>query len=449
MSTTRDERGRLLLGGVVLEELARSAEVGTPAYVYDLDAMDADARALTEAFEGAPHLVAYAVKANSAAPIVRSFAKLGLGADVVSGGELLLALGAGIPADRVVMSGVAKSDEELDLALGAGDRGILAVQLESVEEIARVAARARALGRVARVSLRVNPGLDPDEIATHANIATGHDEAKFGVPLARFGEALAAVAARPELDLFGLSSHVGSQFVSTDAYERGAEVLFGLARQALARGARLRTLDTGGGFGIDYGAGCPVRPADFVRRTRARARAHGLEHLTHVVEPGRSLVGAHGVLIASVLQRKTDAPRDDEGFEGGGRDIAGARRWLMIDAGMNDLMRPALYQANHRVAPLGAPGGPTRAVRVVGPVCESSDDFGFHALPTRATGELEGALAAVALLDAGAYGFSMASRYNGRPLAAEVFVRGGRVVALRERAPLAAWAAEALALREE
>lgn len=454
MSTTRDERGRLLLGGVPLEELARQPRVGTPAYVYDLDAMDAEARALTEAFDGAPHLVAYAVKANSAAPIVRSFARLGLGADVVSGGELLLALGAGIPADRVVMSGVAKSDEELDLALGAGDRGILAVQLESVEEIARVAARARALGRVARVSLRVNPGLDPDELATHANIATGHDEAKFGVPLARFGEALAAAAARPELELAGLSSHVGSQFVSTDAYERGAEVLFGLAREALARGARLRTLDTGGGFGIDYGAGCPVRPVDFVRRVRARARAHGLEHLTHVVEPGRSLVGAHGVLLASVLQRKTDAPEGGERGDGGERDEGApeARRWLMIDAGMNDLMRPALYQANHRVASLGAPDGPSRAVRVVGPVCESSDDFGFHALPARdlrPDAGHAGALAAVALLDAGAYGFSMASRYNGRPLAAEVFLRGGRVVALRERAPLAAWAEEALALREE
>ena len=440
MSTTRDERGRLLLGGVALEELARQPRVGTPTYVYDLDAMDAEARALTAVFEGAPHRVAYAVKANSAAPIVRSFARLGLGADVVSGGELILALGAGIPADRVVMSGVAKSDEELDLALGAGDRGILAVQLESVEEIARVAARARAVGRVARVSLRVNPGLDPDELATHANIATGHDEAKFGVPLARFGEALAAAAARPELELAGLSSHVGSQFVSTDAYERGAEVLFGLAREALAKGARLRALDTGGGFGIDYGAGCPVRPVDFVRRVRARARAHGLEHLTHVIEPGRSLVGAHGVLLASVLQRKTDAREGGERERG--ERTPDARRWLMIDAGMNDLMRPALYQANHRVAPLGAPGGPSAPVRVVGPVCESSDDFGFHALPTREGG-------AVALLDAGAYGFSMASRYNGRPLAAEVFLRGGRVVALRERAPLAAWAEEALSVREE
>lgn len=433
MSTTRDDQGRLLLGGVALASLAKAPGVGTPAYVYDLDAMDAEARELIAAFEGAPHLIAYAVKANSAAPIVRSFARLGLGADVVSGGELLLALGAGVPAERVVMSGVAKSDAELDLALGAGDRGILAVQLESVEEIARVAARARALGRVARVSLRVNPGLDPNELATHANIATGHDEAKFGVPLPRFGEALTAVAAHRELELVGLSSHVGSQFVSTEAYEGGAEVLFGLARVALAQGVRLRTLDTGGGFGIDYGAGCAVRPVDFVRRVRARARAHGLEHLTHVVEPGRSLVGAHGVLLASVLQRKTDAV--------GSEAREGARRWLMLDAGMNDLMRPALYQARHRVEPLVASEGRARSVRVVGPVCESSDDFGFHALP-------EGELGGVALLDAGAYGFSMASRYNGRPLAAEVFLRGGRVVACRERAPLAAWAEEALALRE-
>lgn len=434
VSTTRNAAGQLVLGGLSLKDVANDPRFGTPTYVYDLDAMDAEADALRDAFAGHPHLVAYAVKANSAAPIVRSFAKRGLGADVVSGGELLLALGAGISPDAVVMSGVAKSDHEIDLALGAGERGILAVQIESAEEVARIEARAKALGRRARVSLRVNPGLDPGEIDTHANIATGHDEAKFGVPLPRFAEALDRVASSAHLSLEGLTCHVGSQFVSTDAYEGGAKVLFGLVREARAKGVSCNYVDTGGGFGIDYGKGCPVRPADFVRRVRALAEAAGVGDLRHVIEPGRSLVGAHGVLLSRVIQRKTDA------ISGSSEP---ARHWLMVDAGMNDLMRPALYQAYHRVVPLELP--PTSHgetdVRVVGPVCESSDDFGLHRV-------VDGDVAFVALLDAGAYGFSMASRYNGRPLPAEVFVRGGKIVAQRERAPVAAWADEMLAVRE-
>ncbi len=427
----------------MLAAIAEDPRLGTPTYVYDLDGMDAEASALTAAFDGAPHLIAYAVKANSAGPIVRSFARLGLGADVVSGGELHLALGAGVPADKVVMSGVAKADAEIDLALGAGPRGILALQLESAEEIERIEARARALGRVARVSLRVNPGLDATDLDTHASIATGHDEAKFGVPLSRFGEALARVAASPHLELQGLTGHIGSQLTTTDAYEAGAAVVFGLARAALERGVALEYVDTGGGFGIDYGAGCAVRPADFVRRVRARAQAERVAHLRHLIEPGRSLVGAHGVLLASVLQRKSDRAPGGAEPEAVPLAVAAApaRRWLMIDAGMNDLMRPALYQARHRIVPLLAVAGPDTEVRVVGPVCESSDDFGCHRLP-------EGALSHVALLDAGAYGFSMASRYNGRPLAAEAFVRAGRIVAARERAPLRAWADDCLALRE-
>lgn len=435
MSITRDDSGILRLGNVRLSDIANDPALGTPTYVYDLDAMDAEARALSAAFEGHPHLVCYAVKANSAAPIVRSFARAGLGADVVSAGELLFALGAGIVPDRIVMSGVAKTDEEIDLALGAGEKGILALQVESAEEVARVEARARTKGRVARVSLRINPGLDPSEIHTHANIATGHDEAKFGVPLPRVGEALARIHESASLALSGLTCHVGSQFTSTDAYEGGAKVLFSLAQSTLAKGIALDYVDTGGGFGIDYGAGCPVRPADFVAKARALAKEHRVDHLRHLVEPGRSLVGAHGVLLAAVLQHKSDLPA------GAAKAGEPERRWLMIDAGMNDLMRPALYQSNHRVVPLEGGDGATAGVRVVGPVCESSDDFGLHTLPIAP-------FAHVALLDAGAYGYSMASRYNGRALAAEVFVRGGRIVARRERAPSFAWADERLAVTE-
>lgn len=424
MPATRRPDKVLELGGLSLVDVVRDARVGTPSYVYDLDGMAAEARALRAAFEGAPHLVAYAVKANAAAEVVRTFAAEGCGADVVSGAELLLALACGIPAERVVFSGVAKSDEELDLALASGERGIGAIQAESVEEIARIAARARALGKVGRVSIRVNPGIDEDTLGTHSYIATGHDEAKFGVPLDSVGEALAAVAREAgALTLIGLTAHAGSQFTATDAYLASARVLFRLASEARPRFPSLAFVDTGGGFGIDYGAGCPVRPADFITRTRALQREMGLSDLSLGCEPGRAMVGAHGVLLAKVLQRKVATPE---------------RRWLMVDAGMNDLMRPALYQARHRIVPLVLPADPASGTfKVVGPVCESSDDFGPHVLP-------EAAFEHVAILDAGAYGYSMASRYNGRPLPAEVFLRGGAIASVRERAPMRAWVEDRL-----
>ncbi len=414
-SLVRNERGELCLGGASLRDLADT--YGTPTYVYDLDAMVGEARALRAAFGEHPHAIAYAVKANSAGPIVRALHAEGCGADVVSGGELRLALRCGISPDEIVMSGVGKTDDEIDFALTRGSRGILAIQAESREEIARLAARAVALGRVGRVSLRVNPGLD--DIDTHAHIQTGHDEAKFGIAK---DDVLGCVRELPtSLELQGLGGHVGSQFTSTGDYLRAATVLFELARGASAL-TPLRFVDTGGGFGIDYGGGCPASPADFVGETLALLRASGLGDLALHVEPGRSLVGAHGVVLAKVIQEKR----------------AGHRSWLMIDAGMNDLVRPALYQARHRIVPvtLAADLGTPVAARVVGPVCESSDDFGTHELP------LSPAPKAVAVLDAGAYGYTMASEYNGRGLPAEVFLQGGLVVAHKARPSADAWAEE-------
>ncbi len=421
MALRRREDGVLELGGVSLVDVVRDARVGTPSYVYDLDAMAAEARALEDAFEGAPHLVAYAVKANSAGPVVRTLVAEGCGADVVSGAELALALGAGVSPDRVVYSGVAKTDDEIDRAIGAGPRGIGALQIESVEEIDRVGARARAASRGLRVSLRLNPGVDAEELDTHDYIATGHDDAKFGVPLASVPDAFAALARHPSLELVGIGAHVGSQFTSVEPYLASARALFGLVRDVRARFS-LAYVDAGGGFGIDYGEGCPVRPADFVRATRKLQRDMQLDDLALYCEPGRSLVGAHGVLVARVVLRKS----------------AGERHWTMIDAGMNDLMRPALYQARHRIVPLAlAKDAPLRASRVVGPVCESSDDFGFHDLPA-------GELASVAILDAGAYGYSMASRYNGRALPAEVFLAGGAISAVSPRRDQDDWVTDRL-----
>lgn len=420
MSPNHDSSGALCFGGKPLQEVVE--EVGTPAYVYDLDGMAARARSLDAAFEGTAHLVAYAVKANSAGAVVRTLAGAGCGADVVSGGELAVALACGMTPERIVYSGVAKKDEELDRAIACGSRGIGAIQVESVEEIARVEARAKAAGRRARLGLRINPSIDLGE-ATHVHIATGHDEAKFGVPLDDVARAVALAERSPHLELVGMAVHAGSQLKHVGPYLGAARVLFDRVG-ALRAGGALRSLqyvDSGGGFGVDYGDGAVVQGADFVRAVRAEQRLSGLGDLALYVEPGRSLVAASGVLVARVIQTK----------------VAPAARWLMIDAGMNDLLRPALYQARHRIVPLARDATPGSAIawRVVGPVCESSDDFGEHLLPREPP-------AAVAILDAGAYGYTMASRYNGRQLPVEVFVRRGAIAGKTERVSVEAWAEE-------
>jgi diaminopimelate decarboxylase len=425
MATKYDADSCLASGGVALAQLFERAP--TPTYVYDLDAIDAEARELRAAFDGAPHVVAYAVKANTAGPVVRALATAGCGADVVSAAELEVALACGIDPERIVFSGVAKKDEEIDRALAVGPRGIAAIQVESVEELQRVAARVRArasASRRARVSLRINPAVDESTLATHRHIATGHDEAKFGIPFDDVPVALERVAAHPELELVGLGAHVGSQLTSTVAYVEAARHVFELARSLRGRAA-LRYVDTGGGFGIDYGDGCSARPADFVRAVRAEQRAMGLLDLELFVEPGRSLVAAHGVLVARVIQVK----------------VARERRWLMIDAGMNDLLRPALYQARHRIVPFTRPAASTKVVewRVVGPVCESSDDFGLHMLPEDPPNH-------VAILDTGAYGFTMASQYNGRALPAELFLKEGRVAHTSSASNIDAWIASRVSM---
>lgn len=409
----RDASGAAVLGGVTLDSLLQDARITTPAYVYDLEAIAEEARHIRAAFGDRRHLVAYAVKANSAGPILRELASVGTGADVVSGAELALARRAGIAPDAIVFSGVAKTDAELDAAISAGERGLLAIQAESIEELPRIEARARALGRAARVSLRINPGIEAD---THAHIATGHDEAKFGIPRGEVGLAIETVLGCDHIVLTGVGNHVGSQLTATDDYLAAARMLipvFAACDTAMLQAGRpaLANIDFGGGFGIDYGTGCDVRPSDFVTALVHEVARAGLAHVRIVVEPGRSLVAAHGVLCASVIMSKRAGASGHE------------RRWLMIDAGMNDLIRPALYGALHRIeATDAAPDASTLTARfrVVGPVCESSDDFGAHELPDPPP-------ARVVVRDAGAYGFTMASQYNGRRMPTEVFLSGGRV----------------------
>lgn len=422
MSPTRDLTGSLLLGGVRLSDVVLAA--GTPTYVYDLDGIAGQARSLRSALPAGPnaHLIAYSIKANAAGPIVRALAGEGCGADVVSGAELRVALACGITPDRIVYSGVAKQDDELDFAVACGDRGIGAVQIESIEEIARVEARARAAGRRARIGIRVNPNIDLGD-ATHAHISTGHDDAKFGVRKIDLDRAVQLADGSPWLELTGMTTHVGSKLPTVEPYLEAARILFRTVRRFREAG-ELRALtfvNTGGGFSVDYGGGPVPRPADFARAVVAEQRAQGLGDLALYVEPGRALVAPFGVLLARVIQPK----------------VTGSARFLMIDAGMNDLIRPALYQARHRIVPLEDPPGRDGAAEsvwhVVGPVCESSDDFGKHTLPRDPP-------ASVAILDAGAYGFTMASKYNGRQLPAEVFVRGGVMAGRTERESAETWA---------
>lgn len=424
MPLLRDAEGHATLGGLRLADIATRADVRTPFYAYDVDGVVANARALAAGYGAHPHHVSFAVKANTAGRILRRLAAIGVGADVVSGGELAVALASGIPADHIVFNGVAKTTGELDAAISAGDRGILAICVESVEEIDRVTARAAALGRTARVSLRVKPGVVVD---THANIQTGHDEAKFGIARGDVAAALAKVVGTAALSLQGLAMHIGSQMTDTNDYDRAGLVLCDLAKAHRANGGSLAYLDFGGGFGIDYGSGCPVSPADFTARTVELLHAQGLGDLKLLSEPGRALVAAEGALVARIVQTKAGAAQENPGG------------WVFVDAGMNDLMRPALYQARHRIEPLFAPvsrDGQLSVRRVCGPVCESSDDFGSYALPRDlAIGEL------VVIRDAGAYGFTMASQYNGRALPDEVFVEGGAVTHVSRTASVESWIA--------
>ncbi len=407
----RDARGVLTCGARPLDELLAEAGVATPAYLYDLDGVSSAARAVSVALPE-NGLCAYAIKANGAGPIVQRSVGTGCGIAAASGGELQVALACGAPPSRIVYSGVAKRDEEIDLAIGVG---IKAIHVESVEEIERIAARARAQKKQMPIAIRVNPGVEVD---THAHIATGHDEAKFGVARVDLPRALEAVKqSAAAVRLVGLSVHVGSQLLTVDPYLEGARSVSALASEVRAQGFALEYLDTGGGFGLAYDGDRTVAPSEFIARTREELRARGHGDLGLLVEPGRALVGRFGVLLSRVIQPKRSRGEVE-------------RRWLLIDAGMNDLIRPALYQAHHRIESIAQPPSEHDVRwRVAGPVCESSDDFGDHALPDPPP-------TMVVIRDAGAYGRSMASAYNARALAAEIFVSAGKVESVRRAPPL-------------
>ena len=393
--------GELRCDGVSLEDAARGQ--GTPLYVYSAGGIEAAFRAYEAAFAPARPRICYAVKANGNGAILRLLASLGSGADIVSGGELLAARRAGFPAEWIVFAGVGKTDAEIALGL---EHGIGEWNAESEDEIARIGAAAAARGAVARVSLRVNPDIDP---RSHPYISTGLREAKFGVDIALAPEILRRSRGRAGVELVGLQCHIGSQITDLEPLAAAARALAGLSRQLLDEGFPLRTIDLGGGLGVSYdGRGVPD-PKAF-----AAAVLPAVEKLplTLVLEPGRSLVAGSGVLLTRVLYVK------------GGHE----KTFVVVDAGMNDLLRPALYDAFHRVEPVRPRGRAPELVDVVGPVCETSDFLARRReLERPEPGDL------LVVRDAGAYGFAMSSNYNMRPRAAEVLVEDGRARLIRRR----------------
>jgi len=391
----------LQLDGVSLEDVA--GEFGTPLYVYGKSSIETAFRAYQSAFLAVPHRLCYAVKANGNGAILRLLVGLGAGADIVSGGELLAARRAGFPPERIVFAGVGKSDGEIALGL---EHGIGEINAESEPEIRRIGALAAARGKLARISLRVNPDIDA---RSHPYISTGLREAKFGVDIALAPAILRRAQKLDGIEVVGLQCHIGSQITDLEPLASAARALAALSRQLLDEGFGLRTIDLGGGLGVSYD-GQPTPDASAF----AAAVLPAVEKLplTLVLEPGRSLVAAAGVLLTRVLYVK-DGP---------------ARRFVIVDAGMNDLLRPALYDAYHRIEPVRPHGRPAELVDVVGPVCETSDFLGRRReLERPDPGDL------LALRDAGAYGFAMASNYNMRPRAAEVLIEDGRARLIRRR----------------
>jgi diaminopimelate decarboxylase len=392
----------LALEGARLSQIAE--HVGTPAYVYNLGVIRRRYRALDDALAGIPHRICFAIKANGNLGVLRAFRDLGAGADIVSGGELSRALAAGFPAERVVFSGVGKSDAELTAAV---DAGVGHVHLESAAELTALAAIVQRRGRPLNVGVRVNPDVTAD---THPYIATGRGGIKFGVPLDQVLPLALEVGRHRLLTLDTLAMHIGSQLLDARPYIEGVQRLLELAGALRAAGVTtLRSLDIGGGLGIRYRDEVPLSPVTLMDAVLPRIRESGL---ALVLEPGRYLVGSAGILLTQVLSRK----------HSGGKDL------VIVDAGMNDLVRPSHYQAYHEIVELEARGGAAVPVDVVGPVCETGDFLALdRSLPPLERGDR------LAVLGAGAYGFVMSSNYNSRPRAAEVIVDEGRWWVARAR----------------
>jgi diaminopimelate decarboxylase len=396
--------GELHAEGVPLREIA--TRVGTPCYVYSLATLQRHYRVFSEAFAGVPHLVCFSVKANANLAVLRTFARAGSGFDIVSGGELFRVLKAGGDPGKVVFSGVGKTRDEIVAALRAG---ILMFNVESPGELDAINAAAAALGLTARVALRVNPDVDP---RTHPYIATGLKQSKFGIDIQRSIEDYRRARALPHLEVAGIDCHIGSQLTTVPPFVDAVARIRDLVGRLHGEGFHIRYLDVGGGLGITYNDEQPPEPREY-----AAAVIEGLRGLdvTLLLEPGRVIVGNAGILLTRVLYLKGSTEKN----------------FIVVDGGMNDLIRPALYGSYQAIQPVVPRDGSRIVADVVGPVCESGDFFAKDRdLPSVVPGDL------LAVMSAGAYGFVMASNYNARPRPAEVLVDGDAFYVVRERESL-------------
>ena len=397
--------GELHAERVNLRAIAESA--GTPAYVYSCAAFEARYREFESALAGLDHMICYAMKANSNQAVLTFLAGLGAGFDAVSGGEIARALAAGATGDRIVFSGVGKSRDEMRFALEAEVRHF---NVESEPELALLNETALSMGRVASVAMRVNPDIDA---RTHSKISTGKADNKFGVPISRIRSVYQHAASLPGLRVVGLDMHIGSQLTDLAPYQGAFRAARDLVLQLRSDGHDIRRLDLGGGLGISYGggSGTPPAPAEYCALIRDFTADLGCEI---EIEPGRYIAGHSGALLTEVLYVKE------------GED----RRFIVVDAAMNDLLRPAMYGARHEVTHVSEPlpGCEMLPYDIVGPVCESSDTFAVQRrMPEAAQGDL------LVFEAAGAYGAVMASEYNTRPLVPEILVREDRMAVVRER----------------
>jgi len=391
---------KLHVESVSLDRIA--VEFGTPCYVYSHATLTAAYREFDSAFAGRDHLICYAVKANSNLAILNLFARLGSGFDIVSGGELKRVLNAGGDPHKVVFSGVGKHPEEMRAALTAG---ILCFNVESEAELLRLNQIAAEMNKIAPVSLRVNPDVDA---RTHPYISTGLKENKFGIPFDEAEKLYLSAQKFSNIRFTGLDCHIGSQLTELNPFIESAEKVLGLLARLEAQGSRIEHLDLGGGLGIRYSSETPPLARDYVAALCAKI---GQRSQRILIEPGRALVGNSGLLLTRVEYLKHTLYRD----------------FAIVDAAMNDLIRPALYDAYHEVLPVAMSEENAKLYQIVGPVCETGDFLGHDRRLSLRQGDL------LAVMSAGAYGMSMSSNYNTRPRAAEVMVEGDHIHLIRER----------------
>ncbi len=378
-------------------------EYQTPLYVYDFDYMQAQFEELKEAFRGRKSIIAYAVKANSNLSVVQHFAKMGSGADCVSIGEVRRALLAGVPAYRVIFSGVGKTDDEIREAI---EKDILYINVESEAELGRVALVAKELDTQARISIRVNPNIDPK---THPYISTGLHDNKFGVDLNTAKRMYIQAKNSENLDPVGIHFHIGSQLTELDPIREAAEIVADLVRSLQALDIELKFFDIGGGLGIKYKDETTIKPYDYAQAILGTLTALDM---TIICEPGRFLTANAGYFLTKVLYEKQN----------------GEKKFVVVDGAMNDLLRPSLYNAYHEIEAVTENNGEAREVDIVGPVCESGDFFAKnYKLPELNHNDL------LVIKSAGAYGFGMGSNYNTRGRSAEVAIENGQARLIRKR----------------